>query len=149
LIHPSIPRKAGSCQPSPRTIRIGGIEVSIQKDGKIVVLGYSNNSKNEDLLLTRYTHDGVPDRSSGIGALSFMMGVVMTKASDLNSRRTFDKTGDVDPGFAMDGHLIWNGPGNVTDYGQGIALQPDGKIIVTGFTHHGENEDLLLMRILP
>jgi hypothetical protein len=61
----------------------------------------------------------------------------------------FDNTGDVDPGFAMDGHLIGNAPGNVTDYGQGIALQPDGKIIVTGFTPHGESEDLLLMRILP
>jgi hypothetical protein len=35
------------------------------------------------------------------------------------------------------------------DYGQGIALQADGRLVVTGFSHKGANDDLLLMRFLP
>ncbi|OPX65291.1 MULTISPECIES: hypothetical protein [unclassified Methanoregula] len=29
-----------------------GVEVAVQEDGKIVVLGYGNNNRNEDLVIT-------------------------------------------------------------------------------------------------
>jgi uncharacterized delta-60 repeat protein len=54
-----------------------------------------------------------------------------------------------------DGSLdsAFNGTGVVTtdnagqgDYGVALALQPDGKILVAGYTYNGTNNDLLLLR---
>jgi uncharacterized delta-60 repeat protein len=86
----------------------------IQRDGKIVIVGYSGESTSDEVLVVRFNPSGEPDTSFGTG-----------------------------------GRVMWNGPGNNRDYGQGIALQPDGKIVVTGFSHHNASEDLLVMRLLP
>jgi|WetSurMetagenome_2_1015567.scaffolds.fasta_scaffold90455_2 uncharacterized delta-60 repeat protein len=149
-----------------------GNYISAQGDGTIIVSGAASVGDAFELLLLRYDANGTPDLLFGDGGAVhhgnpagrdeygyahvvqpdgkiIVVGYTTDRITDDLLVMRFDNTGDVDPGFAMKGHLIWNGPGNVTDYGQGIALQSDGMIIVTGFTHHGESEDLLLMRILP
>ena len=45
----------------PGDRRDRGIEIAIQADGKILVLGYSHNGTNEDILLVRYTPEGKLD----------------------------------------------------------------------------------------
>ncbi len=53
--------------------------------------------------------------------------------------------GALDAGFGNGGKvLIPVSSGN--DYGMSLALQPNGKIILGGYTHNGSNNDLLLMR---
>lgn len=149
-----------------------GNYVAVQDNGKIVVSGAAVVGTAFEVLLLRYNPDGTPDLSFGEnGALHHgdpygrdeysyahviqpdgkivITGYTKDSPTDEVLVMRFNPDGTVDTGFGREGHLIWNGPGNQTDYGQGIALQPDGKIVVTGFSFHGASEDLLLMRVLP
>lgn len=42
-------------------------DIAVQQDGKIVVVGYSYNSKNNDFALARYNSDGISDATFGSG----------------------------------------------------------------------------------
>ena len=95
----------------PGDLRDRGIEIAVQTDGKILVLGYSHNGTNEDILLVRYTPDG-----------------------------------KLDPTFNQYGFVTYNG-GQGDDRGLGLALQVDGKIVVTGFSFDGTTDDLLVLRL--
>lgn len=48
-----------------------GVEVAVQADGKIIVLGYSHNGAHEDVLLARYNADGTLDKTFGAGGMAF------------------------------------------------------------------------------
>jgi len=85
----------------------------IQRDGKIVITGFTRNDTSDDVLLLRLEPAGQPDKTFGTG-----------------------------------GMVTWNGQGNNMDYGQGIALQSDDKIVIVGFSHNGANEDMLVMRFM-
>jgi hypothetical protein len=61
----------------------------------------------------------------------------------------FDQAGKPDHAFGAGGAVTWNGPGSGMEYGQGIALQTDGRIVVTGFVSNGVNDDLLVARLMP
>jgi len=51
----------------------------------------------------------------------------------------------LDSSFDSDGKVTTNfGPS--TDYGYGLALQNDGKIVVAGFSWNGSNNDFALVR---
>ena len=43
--------------------------------------------------------------------------------------------------------MTWNSTADGADYGQGMALQSDGKLVITGFSHNGNNEDMLVLRL--
>src|SRR3954447_19040998 len=85
-----------------------GRAVAVQPDGKILVAGYSDQgaaTHNGDFALARYNIDGTLDSSfSGDG------------------KQTTDFVGHADPNFA-----------GATDFGQAVAVQPDGKIVVAGY----------------
>lgn len=57
----------------------------------------------------------------------------------------YESNGDLDATFGSGG-LVTTAFGNGTDYGSGMTLQPDGKILVTGSTHNGSNYDFSLAR---
>ena len=44
-----------------------GVEVAVQNDGKIVVMGSSNNGDNDDILVMRLFENGMFDSSFGTG----------------------------------------------------------------------------------
>lgn len=148
-----------------------GNYVAVQDDGKIVVSGASVVGKAFEVLLLRFHGDGTPDLSFGVNGTIHhgdpygrdeycfahiiqddskivIAGYTKDSPTDEVLVMRFDSNGTVDTGFGREGHVIWNGPGNQTDYGQGIALQHDEKIVVTGYSYHGTSEDLLLMRVL-
>jgi len=87
--------------------------VAIQKDGEIVVAGDSDaQGLRSDFALARYTKNGALDTSFGTS------GTVLTD---------FDSASD--------------------DFATAVAIQPDGKIVVAGFSHaHGRNSDFALAR---
>ncbi len=54
--------------------------------------------------------------------------------------------GVIDTSFnSPDGYVLWDG-GSGYDRGRDIALQPDGKIVVTGYQNNGTDADLFVIR---
>jgi uncharacterized delta-60 repeat protein len=147
-----------------------GNGVALQQDGRIVVLGSTLIGTAFDILLIRYNANGALDTTFGTGGVviygdsggrnDYGYGLVIQRdgkivitgytqgdSDDVLVAR-FDTTGSLDTTFGTDGTVTWNGTAGGTDYGQGIALQSDGKLIIAGFSHNGANEDLLVMRLL-
>ncbi|NMB78605.1 MAG: hypothetical protein GYA23_05870 [Methanomicrobiales archaeon] len=144
-----------------------GVEVAVQPDGNIVVLGYSSSSKDEDLLLVRYDADGKPDPSFGTGGFVLFDGgsndrglglalqpdgkVLATGYTYVNGRRDvllvrYLQDGKPDPAFGTNGVVTWSSPGAGTDIGFGIAVQPDGRIVVAGESANATNQDAVVLR---
>ena len=145
--------------------------VSLQSDDKIVVSGAVSEGRSFDVLLLRYNKDGTPDITFGNNGVAVygdagekndygyahsiqrdgrivITGFTRNSANDDVMLVRFDPTGKPDKTFGTGGLVTWNGQGNNMDYGQGIALQSDGKIAIIGFSHNGADEDMLLMRFM-
>ena len=131
--------------------------VAVQTDGKIVLTGYKNVGINDnDIVLLRYNSDGSLDPTfDGDGMVSTEVGTgsdefassiaiqpdgkILIGGRAYNGSDTdlallrFDSAGNLDPGFDVDGKVI-------TDFGVGserggfVALQPDGKIVLGGYS---------------
>jgi len=126
-----------------------GMSVKLQTDGKIVVAGASANY----FAVARYNSDGSPDNSfdndgkvlTNVGALTTQFFTSMEiqldgkivvsgggdyfgySSSRLNVVR-YDAGGSLDDSFDSDGRVILS----EIDYGGGVAIQNDGKILTTG-----------------
>jgi hypothetical protein len=59
----------------------------------------------------------------------------------LNANGTLDET------FGVNGVVLFQGAGQGIDRGHSLALQKDGKIVVTGFSFDGTTDDLLVLRL--
>ena len=57
--------------------------------------------------------------------------------------------GDLDPTFSGDGKLLDGILSNGDDQADGVAVQPDGKIVVAGTKYNGSNYDFALVRYNP
>ena len=55
--------------------------------------------------------------------------------------------GDLDPSFAGTGTVVVNLGGN--EWGNAVAIAPDGKIVVAGTLRLGAEQDFLLVRLNP
>jgi uncharacterized delta-60 repeat protein len=89
-----------------------GISVALQIDGKILVIGWSNNGINQDFALVRYNVDGSLDA-------------------------TFDYDGKVTTAI-----------GNYSDVGSAVNILPNGKILAAGSSSNGLNKDFAMVRYL-
>ena len=85
--------------------------VAIQSNGKIVVSTGIENGENDDVVVLRYNRDGT-----------------------------------LDVAFGTEGIVTYDG-GNGNDCGRLPVIQPDGKIVLTGYTHNGNDYDVLIMRL--
>lgn len=144
--------------------------VAIQKDGKIVVTGYSYNGRDYDLALVRYLSDGRLDHTFGIG------GKVITPVGSGNDAGLstviqndgkivvggytavgkfydtmlvrFLPDGSLDPEFGEGGKVI-TAMSRETDTGLAVALQSNGRILIAGDIDNGGDYDFALMRFYP
>ncbi|MGI8603944.1 MAG: hypothetical protein ACR2OZ_13240 [Verrucomicrobiales bacterium] len=142
--------------------------VAVQSDGNIVVAGISNIGPNADIALVRYTSTGELDTSfNGTGKVTTPIGssydegfsvavqsdgrIVVAGHSYFGSNWDialvrYTSTGALDTSF--------NGTGKVTtdigsshDYGESVAVQNDGKIVVAGDSKNASaDEDVALVR---
>jgi uncharacterized delta-60 repeat protein len=141
--------------------------VKVQNDGKIVVAGFSYSASDYDFMVIRYNTDGSLDSNFGIGGVvttdfansqdkAYCMAiqndgkiVVAGYAYSVNSDKIalarYNSNGTLDSTFNTNGKVI-TAIGSVGDYAYGIALQNDGKIVVTGGTTAINNLDLLTLR---
>jgi uncharacterized delta-60 repeat protein len=148
-------------------------EIVIQPDGKIVICGYAWNGADEDMFVCRLLPGGGLDPAFGSGGkvlVSLMGGgapdaayaITSDAAGNIyacGSTRTggtpmsndlaiikLTPSGTLDPSFSGDGKLLLDVSGS-WDFGYGIAVKTDGKIIVTGYC--SLPADFFALRLLP
>ena len=142
-----------------------GYTAALQSDGKIIVSGQSDNGSNFDCTLVRYTNIGALDASFGSG------GKVITSlgggddneysvavqsdgkiiaagysAGDFALVR-YTNAGALDASFGSSG-VVTTPIGGGDDSGYSVALQIDGKIVVSGSSYNGSNIDFAVVRYL-
>ena len=134
-----------------------GYSVALQPDGKIIVAGYTINASNiADFALARYTAGGALDTGFGTGGkvttdfigkddFGYSMAVqpdgkIVVAGFTMNASGVADfalvrytATGALDASFGTGGKVTTDFSGR-GDFGYSVALQPDGKIIVAGYT---------------
>ncbi|MEI2769104.1 MAG: cadherin domain-containing protein [Nitrosomonas sp.] len=127
--------------------------LTIQADGKVVLAGFGFNGTSFDVALVRYNMDGSLDTSfngtgkvlTDFGANSSDTGnevriqadgkIVVAGYSATGGTNDFaiaryNTNGTLDTGFGTGGKVTINVGGS--DFGEGLAIQSDGKILVTG-----------------
>jgi uncharacterized delta-60 repeat protein/uncharacterized repeat protein (TIGR01451 family) len=143
------------------------IDMAVQADGKIVVLGKKLGTENYNtvIFLARYHPYGSLDTSFGTGgnvitdfghydnlyqeycALALQPDgkilVVARSASFVLARYKVD--GQLDTAFGQSGKAIWN-PENYYPFPRDIELQADGKIVVVGSLWQGAEGDFFVAR---
>src|SRR6185503_10246187 len=130
-----------------------GFAVTIQPNGKIIVAGASWGVNNDDFALARYNSNGSLDTTfdtdgkttTPIGsgddygravALQSDGKIVVAGTSFNGSNNDFalaryNSTGSLDTTFDTDGKVTTSF-GSGEDFGRGVAIQSDGKIVVAG-----------------
>lgn len=143
-----------------------GVAAAIQADGKIVVVGESNLFGTADVQLLRFNSNGSSDASfSGNGrrvydepaaedhglavAIQSNGKIVVAGYTNLFGSNDilllrFQSDGSLDSTFDGDGRRIVTGPGD--DRAQAVVIQPDGKIVVAGYTNVQGSNDFFLLR---
>ena len=139
--------------------------LAVQSDGRIVVVGYSNSGGNYDLVVVRFNANGTLDNSFGNGGVLLWDGlgeasgagvalqgdgriVVVGKREmggnvDLLVLR-LNGDGTFDGSFGLLGIAIWDG--GEEDQGTDVVVEGDGRIVVSGFSNNGSENDALLVR---
>ncbi|HEX5153586.1 MAG TPA: delta-60 repeat domain-containing protein [Parafilimonas sp.] len=137
----------------------------LQQDGKILVAGYSYTNSAFDFTLTQFTSNGKVDSAYGTN------GHIYTDISGFDLARTmavqsngkivvagysdffngkfvlarYTKAGLPDSSFGPNGKII-TAVGSIDDKAYSVAIQPDDKIVVAGYSYNGSNRDLALVR---
>ena len=143
--------------------------VVIQKDDKIVVVGYSISptTNNEEITLARFTENGKVDKSFGNKGLIVteissekevgesiaiqpdgkivVVGTTQHNPSFDVVLVRYDEYGHLDPYFGLGGIVITDINSGV-DIAKSLVIQSDGKLIVSGFTFVGNKFFMTLLR---
>ena len=145
-----------------------GNAVALQTDQRIVLAGYSaQNSKDVFAVARLLTGGGLDPSFDGDGVLTTAIGtledqaravaiqgskIVVAGYSLTTANRDvavvrYDSAGVLDPTFSGDGKLTI-APGTGNDEAAALAIQPDGKIVIAGYTTDGTQANFLIMRLL-
>jgi uncharacterized delta-60 repeat protein len=143
--------------------------VAIQADGRIVVAGHATGGGYSDFAIVRYLADGSLDTSFGIGGmLKDTLGyyhdriqsiliqpdgrIIAAGYGDVDIGLNHDfvlarylPTGERDSAFGMDG-IVTTDFSVSDDQGRSAILQPDGKIVVAGYSQQSVFYDFAVAR---
>lgn len=135
----------------------------VQTDGKIILIGVTNTQGNYDFALARYNTDGTLDSSFGTAGLVMTElnfggsqsadnpyaavlqpdGKIVVTGYTINGAVfgpadiavvRYNTNGSLDSSFGTGGITFFDVGTNSDDFPYGLALQSDGKIIVSGST---------------
>ena len=150
----------------------GARSVAIQRDGKIVVGGGIGQYTSDDFVVSRYLSNGMPDTAfDGDGHVLTDFGSTFEAVRDVaiqaNGRivavgysndsiaiARYTTTGAFDTTFDGDGRFLRRFGTHRWDAANAVALQADGRIVVTGISHvdssfNFTNYDYFVMRLNP
>jgi uncharacterized delta-60 repeat protein len=134
--------------------------LALQPDGKLVAAGFMTNASNQtDFVLARYNSHGSPDAGFGIGGQvirsvgsfdKFFAVVVQPDGKLLAAGYSDGKLalarympdGNYDQLFGIAGFAVL--PVNTTMSATDLKLQPDGKILVAGYSYTGASTSSVL-----
>ncbi|SHF45536.1 T9SS type A sorting domain-containing protein [Flavisolibacter ginsengisoli] len=141
----------------------------MQADGKIIIGGTTQTSDKKDFALARFNTDGTLDNSfSGDGSVTMdfsstddsffgmalqpngkivMVGSTYDNVRDRIALARFNSDGTADNSFSGDGKLQTNLIGAAG--ANGVAIQPDGKIVIAGYFSQSGVIRMALARYLP
>jgi uncharacterized delta-60 repeat protein len=140
--------------------------MTIQGDGKIVLSGNTQNGGTLDVVVTRYTPEGQLDVGFGVDGIVvtdvagnndsasgvavrddkiLVAGTAKTAQNDDFLLMRFTAAGNLDPAFNGNGVAITK-VGNGDDLAMAMTVQPDGKILMAGFSRNGTDYDFALVR---
>jgi uncharacterized delta-60 repeat protein len=141
--------------------------VAVQSDGKLVVGGEASNGVDSDFALLRYNTNGTLDATFGMGgkvttavgtsdeyayALAIQSDGKLVAVGETNTNGNwnfavvrYNANGTLDSTFGVGGKVT-TPVGTRDDAAYALAIQPDGKILVTGETDAGSNYDVALVR---
>ncbi|MFD6986406.1 calcium-binding protein, partial [Streptomyces sp. NPDC059956] len=128
--------------------------VALQADGKIVAAGTADLNTGLEFGMARYNADGSPDTSFGIGGkvTTDLGGIYDSEALKVAVQpdgkivaagrggfegfdfavARYNTDGSLDSGFGMGGTVATDPSFGAAGWAQGMALQPDGKIVTAG-----------------
>jgi len=141
--------------------------MAIQSDGKIIVAGQSSNGVDTDIAFVRYNADGTLDNSfSSDGRAIFAAGVgndmvrsvavqtdgkIVAVGTASNGTNTdivvvrLNAFGSLDRTFGGNG-IVLTPVGTGNDVGYNAAIQPDGKIVASGYYRSAASTDTAVLR---
>src|ERR1051325_10745806 len=140
--------------------------VATQSDGKIVAAGYGFSGGANSFAVVRYNNSGSLDTSFGstgkvitfigMDAIGQSMaiqsdGKIVVGGSSLNISNydfavaRYNTNGALDGMFGLSG-TVTTAVGSSDDFGQSVAIQSDGKIVVAGYSYNGSNYDVAVVR---
>jgi uncharacterized delta-60 repeat protein len=144
-----------------------GFPLVIQPDGKILLGGFCYNGSNGDFCIARYNSNGTLDTNFGTGGKviqdigsfneqgislaiqpdgKILLGGFYNNGSNEDfCIARFNSNGTLDTTFGSSGKVI-QPIGSSSDYGQSLAIQPDGKILLGGYCYDGFYNDFCIAR---
>ena len=143
-----------------------GKSVAQQYVGKVVVAGYSYNGNDSDFAVARFLANGQPDPAFAGGHVTTDLGSDNDKGCGVAVQSDgrivvagytgsgdgvdfavvrYNPNGTLDTTFGGTGKVITDVRGS-GDFGAGVALQIDGKILVAGCAYNGSNDDFAVVR---
>lgn len=154
---------------TPNANQDRNLEMAIQQDGKILLSGYTNDTKQKDILVIRYLSDGTPDPlfgnggqilySGGAGKDDYAFGIALDSIENIlvtgrehNGQDSdilllrYKSDGTPDTSFGDNGTITYAGLGSGTDSGRGVIVQSDGKIVVCGEVNVSSHKELAVLR---
>ncbi|HEX8737708.1 MAG TPA: FG-GAP-like repeat-containing protein [Pyrinomonadaceae bacterium] len=144
-------------------------KMALQPDGKLAVTGVSvGNTSNTDFTIARYQPNGALDLKFGEVGLVYTTvqlssdevqdivqqpdGKIIAAGVSRNQNLAFDcalmrynPNGTLDPTFNGQGRVVTS-LNNLDDGIFGVAVQPDGKIVATGYSGRFPEADLAVLR---
>ena len=136
-----------------------GMDLEVQPDGRIVLVGSSSDGLNPNFALARYNPDGSPDTTFGVdskvstdiaGGHDTAYAVALqpdgkiiavgnaSNGIDLDfALARYNPDGSLDTTFDLDGKVL-SPISPYADYSTDVVLQPDGKILISGWSDGSE-----------
>ncbi len=144
--------------------------IAMQSTGKILLGGYCKSTNNNDYAMACYDSTGKLDNSFGVGGIQvtpigsnddFGRGVCVQgndkilfigRYKDANGKLAvglvrYNADGSLDNSFGLSGKFTKKFGSGGDDYCNGVTIQPNGRILIVGFTNTNGGFDMGLMGI--
>jgi uncharacterized delta-60 repeat protein len=143
-------------------------KMQVQSDGKIIITGSRSSSNGSDFFVAKFNSDGTTDTSFGVNGITstdmgttsdyskaiaiqadgkvVIAGIVLNSTSSYDFAVTrYNNDGSLDTSFGNAGKVITQ-VGTGWDNAEAIAIQADGKIIVSGTASDSQGTNFASVR---